>query len=25
MKLIYEKSQSGRRGIGVPQPGLPVP
>jgi glycine dehydrogenase subunit 2 len=25
MKLIYEKSQSGRRGIGVPQPDLPVP
>ncbi len=25
MKLIYEKSQSGRRGIGVPDPGLPVP
>ena len=25
MKLIYEKSRAGRRGIGVPQPGLPVP
>jgi glycine dehydrogenase subunit 2 len=25
MKLIYEKSQSGRRGIGVPKPDLPVP
>ena len=26
MKLIYEKSQAGRRGIGVPKPeGLPVP
>ena len=25
MKLIYEKSQAGRRGIGVPQPDLPVP
>ena len=25
MKLIYEKSQSGRRGIGVPRPDLPVP
>jgi glycine dehydrogenase subunit 2 len=25
MKLIYEKSQAGRRGIGVPQPALPVP
>ena len=25
MKLIYEKSQPGRRGIGVPQPDLPVP
>ena len=27
MKLIYEKSQSGRRGIGVPRPpaGLEVP
>ena len=26
MKLIYEKSQAGRRGIGVPRPdGLPVP
>jgi glycine dehydrogenase subunit 2 len=25
MKLIYEKSQPGRRGIGVPDAGLPVP
>src|SRR3954449_6522217 len=25
MKLIYEKSQAGRRGIGVPKPDLPVP
>jgi glycine dehydrogenase subunit 2 len=26
MKLIYEKSKPGRRGIGVPRPqGLPVP
>jgi glycine dehydrogenase subunit 2 len=25
MKLIYEKSQPGRRGIGVPKPHLPVP
>ncbi len=25
MKLIYEKSQAGRRGIGVPETGLPVP
>ena len=25
MKLIYEKSHPGRRGIGVPQPDLPVP
>jgi glycine dehydrogenase subunit 2 len=25
MKLIYEKSQPGRRGIGVPKPALPVP
>ncbi|MDP9285104.1 MAG: aminomethyl-transferring glycine dehydrogenase subunit GcvPB [Actinomycetota bacterium] len=25
MKLIYEKSQAGRRGIGVPRPDLPVP
>src|SRR5882724_12848704 len=25
MKLIYEKSQPGRRGIGVPDTGLPVP
>jgi glycine dehydrogenase subunit 2 len=25
MKLIYEKSQPGRRGIGVPTPDLPVP
>src|SRR5581483_6708670 len=26
MKLIYEKSRAGRRGIGVPRPdGLPVP
>ncbi len=25
MKLIYEKSQPGRRGIGVPSPDLPVP
>ncbi|MGZ4258631.1 MAG: aminomethyl-transferring glycine dehydrogenase subunit GcvPB [Gaiellaceae bacterium] len=25
MKLIFEKSRAGRRGIGVPQPGLPVP
>src|SRR5881227_1242792 len=25
MRLIYEKSQAGRRGIGVPQPDLPVP
>jgi glycine dehydrogenase subunit 2 len=25
VKLIYEKSQAGRRGIGVPSPGLPVP
>jgi glycine dehydrogenase subunit 2 len=25
MKLIYEKSQPGRRGIGVPKPDLPVP
>src|ERR1700748_3069371 len=25
MKLIYEKSQAGRRGLGVPQPDLPVP
>ena len=25
MKLIYEKSQPGRRGLGVPNPGLPVP
>jgi glycine dehydrogenase subunit 2 len=25
MKLIYEKSQPGRRGIGVPNTGLPVP
>jgi len=25
MKLIYEKSQAGRRGTGVPSPGLPVP
>src|SRR5439155_8933894 len=25
MRLIYEKSQAGRRGLGVPQPDLPVP
>jgi glycine dehydrogenase subunit 2 len=25
MKLIYEKSRPGRRGLGVPAPGLPVP
>jgi glycine dehydrogenase subunit 2 len=25
VKLIYEKSQAGRRGIGVPKPDLPVP
>jgi glycine dehydrogenase subunit 2 len=25
MKLIYEKSQAGRRGIGVPKPDLPIP
>ena len=25
MKLIYEKSHSGRRGLAVPRPGLPVP
>jgi glycine cleavage system P protein (glycine dehydrogenase) subunit 2 len=25
VKLIYEKSQPGRRGLGVPLPGLPVP
>ena len=25
MKLIYERSQPGRRGIGVPKPDLPVP
>ena len=25
MKLIYEKSQAGRRGLGVPKPDLPVP
>src|SRR3954447_13696161 len=25
MKLIYEKSQAGRRGIAVPKPDLPVP
>ncbi len=25
MRLIYEKSQAGRRGIGVPRPDLPVP
>jgi glycine dehydrogenase subunit 2 len=25
VKLIYEKSQPGRRGIGVPKPDLPVP
>ena len=25
MKLIYEKSRAGRRGIGVPKPDLPVP
>ncbi|HEX6761484.1 MAG TPA: aminomethyl-transferring glycine dehydrogenase subunit GcvPB [Gaiellaceae bacterium] len=25
MKLIYEKSQPGRRGLGVPRPDLPVP
>jgi glycine cleavage system P protein (glycine dehydrogenase) subunit 2 len=25
VKLIYEKSQAGRRGIGVPRPDLPVP
>src|SRR5204862_3225829 len=25
MKLIYEKSQRGRRGLGVPKPDLPVP
>jgi glycine dehydrogenase subunit 2 len=25
MKLIYEKSKRGRRGIGVPRPDLPVP
>ncbi|MGH3002502.1 MAG: aminomethyl-transferring glycine dehydrogenase subunit GcvPB [Gaiellaceae bacterium] len=25
MKLIYEKSRAGRRGIGVPRPDLPVP
>ena len=25
MKLIFEKSQAGRRGIGVPKPDLPVP
>src|SRR4051794_35541846 len=25
MKLIYEKSQAGRRGLAVPQPDLPVP
>src|SRR5713101_2600271 len=25
MKLIFEKSQPGRRGIGVPKPDLPVP
>src|SRR6476620_9299013 len=25
MKLIYEKSQPGRRGLGIPKPDLPVP
>ncbi len=25
MKLIYEKSQPGRRGLGIPMPDLPVP
>src|SRR4051794_15225076 len=25
MKLIYEKSRAGRRGIGIPKPDLPVP
>jgi glycine dehydrogenase subunit 2 len=25
VKLIYEKSQAGRRGLGVPKPDLPVP
>ncbi len=25
VKLIYEKSQAGRRGIGIPKPDLPVP
>ena len=25
MKLIYEQSQSGRRGLAVPKPDLPVP
>ncbi len=25
MKLIFEKSQAGRRGLGVPRPDLPVP
>ena len=25
MKLIYEKSQAGRRGLAVPKPDLPVP
>src|SRR5207237_3233365 len=25
VKLIYEKSQAGRRGLGVPRPDLPVP
>ena len=25
MKLIYEKSRPGRRGIGLPRPDLPVP
>ena len=25
VKLIYEKSQPGRRGLGVPRPDLPVP
>ena len=25
MKLIYEKSRPGRRGIGIPRPDLPVP
>jgi glycine dehydrogenase subunit 2 len=25
VKLIYEKSQTGRRGIGIPRPDLPVP